>query len=137
MRWSPPQGRRRSAGEGVGFDVEGGQADAADGDRVACGEAADEIGRCADRDTRNSGVGGDAENGSRGFDESGEHSYRVTRSMGERRLDWICGVLFLRRCCPFGYGKFEFGMTLDVVGGERADDVDAKTIVAGIFKRGA
>ena len=63
--------------KGVGFYVERGEADSADGDRVTRIEAADERGRCGDGDAGDAGVWGDVKNGSRGFDQAGEHGYRV------------------------------------------------------------
>ena len=63
-------------GEGSGGDVEGGEADSVDGDAIAEGEACGERWR-VDGDAGRSGGGRGGEDGSGGFDEASEHSYRV------------------------------------------------------------
>ena len=62
--------------EGVGFDAERSKADAVDCDAVAGVEARGERG-CSDGDTGCAFGGGDGEEGAGGFDESGEHRYRI------------------------------------------------------------
>src|SRR6266849_8338336 len=73
-------------GEGVGLDVEGGEADSADGDAVAGVEAGDELRPSGDGDAGGSGGRSDREEGSGGFDQAGEHRYRLEhfRALGLR-----------------------------------------------------
>ncbi len=79
------------AGEGfageIGGEVRGlserdrGEADAVDGDAVSGAPAACECGGGEDQ-ARGSFGGCEGDDGAGGFDESGEHRYRVTRSGG-------------------------------------------------------
>ena len=63
-------------GKRVWLDAEGSKADAVDGDAVAGVEACGER-RCGDGDAGCAFGGGDSEERAGGFDQAGEHKYRV------------------------------------------------------------
>ena len=138
--------RRKS----IWLDVQRCEADATNGNRVAGGEATNECCWRADGDPRDSSVGHDAEDGSRGFDQAGEHSYRVTRRTRRERLRSrrfrVTGKTVLSgfqrerlllRSRLGGRSLSKLGMPLKVVGGEGADDIDAQMIIAGVFESGS
>ena len=85
-------------GEGVGLDVERGEADAVDGDAVACAQFGGERG-CGDGDAGVAVGAGEGEQRPRGLNQSGEHDYKGTG------LSWRAGRArncSLRNCvfCP-------------------------------------